>query len=128
MKSIITTILLTFFFLTSFTQPGWTGDTYIFPARYSEQTKEFEMQASSIILSLGRKTGELVKKDLLIDLTIENIIYETVAGLKTTFYECRTASGAYILLSITKESEDSYLLSATYEEDNTLIYRGNKWR
>lgn len=87
------------------------------------------MQSSSIIISIDKnRTIELVNRDMLIDLTIDNIMYENVAGLNTIFYECNAKSGRYILLSISQENEDSYLLSITYEEDNTIVYRGKKWR
>jgi hypothetical protein len=127
MKQILITLLLfTSLFLQAQLPVG--GNLYVFPLKYNDQTEEFEMQSSSIIISIQRKTAEIVKRDLMIDLTIDNIIYETVAGLKTTFYECSTPSGGYILLSISRESEDSYILSVTYEENNTIVYRGNKWR
>lgn len=123
-------ILFFFLFITISLQaqlrPG--GSLYVFPLKYNENIEEFEMQSSSIILSVQSKTVTLVKKDLVLDLTIDKRTYEPVLGLPTTFYECSTESGGFVLFSITQEDSDSYILSVTYEENNTIMYRGNKWR
>ena len=107
-------------------RPG--GSLSVFPHKYNNQIEEFEMQGSSIILTVQSKSITLVKKDLVLDLTVDEKTYEFVDGFPTTFYECSTESGGFVLFSITQEGRDSYILSVTYEEDNTLIYRGNKWR
>lgn len=124
-------ILLTLFLFATISlqaqlRPG--GSLYVFPLKYNENIEEFEMQSSSIILSVQSKTVTLVKKDLVLDLTIDKRTYEPVLGLPTTFYECSTESGGFVLFSITQEDSDSYILSVTYEENNTIMYRGNKWR